>query len=116
MELRSIRLGLKLVVGLVLCAHPPWSSFAASITPNDLCHYSRGSILNGSSSAPGNDECAPPSKWLTPADRFYEASMHPPRGSTPSPMMRGADAVHGHGNPVRARTFPHNMALAVAHD
>jgi len=42
--------------------------------------------------------------------------MHPSQGSTPSPTMRGTDAVHGHNNPVRARILPHNIALAVAHD
>lgn len=30
------------------------------------------SVLNGGGSSPGNNECAPPSKCLTLADRFYD--------------------------------------------
>jgi beta-glucosidase len=87
-----------------------------SITPNDLRHYPLGSILNGGSSSPGNNEFAPPSEWLTLADRFYEASMDPLHGPHPIPTMWGTDAVHGHNNLVGATIFPHNIALGAAND
>jgi beta-glucosidase len=87
-----------------------------SITPDDLRHYPLGSILNGGSSSPGNNEFAPPSEWLTLADRFYEASLDPSHGATPIPTMWGTDAVHGHNNVVGATIFPHNIALGAAHD
>jgi beta-glucosidase len=87
-----------------------------SITPNDLRHYPLGSILNGGSSSPGNDEFAPPSEWLTLADRFYDASMDTVHGPHPIPTMWGTDAVHGHNNVVGATIFPHNIALGAAHD
>jgi beta-glucosidase len=88
----------------------------ASITPDDLRHYPLGSILNGGSSSPGNNEFAPPSEWLTSADRFYEASMDPSHGPHPIPTMWGTDAVHGHNNVVGATIFPHNIALGAARD
>jgi len=87
-----------------------------SITPDDLRHYPLGSILNGGSSSPGNNEFAPPSEWLTLADRFYDASMDPSQGPHPIPTMWGTDAVHGHNNLVGATIFPHNIALGAAHD
>jgi len=87
-----------------------------SITPDDLRHYPLGSILNGGSSSPGNNEFAPPSEWLTLADRFYDASMDPSHGPHPIPTMWGTDAVHGHNNIVGATIFPHNIALGAAHD
>lgn len=87
-----------------------------SITPDDLRHYPLGSILNGGSSSPGNNEFAPPSEWLTLADRFYEASMDPSHGPNPIPTMWGTDAVHGHNNLVGATIFPHNIGLGAAHD
>jgi beta-glucosidase len=87
-----------------------------SITPDDLLHYPLGSILNGGSSAPGNNEFASPSEWLTLADRFYEASMDASHGPHPSPTMWGTDAVHGHNNIVGATIFPHNVGLRAARD
>jgi beta-glucosidase len=87
-----------------------------SITPNDLRHYPLGSILNGGSSSPGNNEFAPPSEWLTLADGFYDASLDPSHGPHPIPTMWGTDAVHGHNNVVGATIFPHNIALGAAHD
>jgi beta-glucosidase len=44
-----------------------------SITPDDLCHYPLGSILNGGNSSPHGDKLAPPGEWLALADRFYDA-------------------------------------------
>ncbi len=87
-----------------------------SLSPDDLRHYSLGSILNGGSSSPGNNEFAPPSEWLALADRFYEASMDPSHGPRPIPTMWGTDAVHGHNNVVGASIFPHNIGLGAAHD
>jgi beta-glucosidase len=88
----------------------------ASITPDDLRHYPLGSILNGGNSSPGNNEFAPPSEWLSLADRFYEASMDPSHGPHPIPTLWGTDAVHGHNNLVGATIFPHNIGLGAAHD
>lgn len=88
----------------------------ASITPDELRHYPLGSILNGGSSSPGNDEFAAPSEWLALADRFYEASLDPSHGPHPIPTMWGTDAVHGHNNIVGATIFPHNIGLGAAHD
>jgi len=87
-----------------------------SITPDDLRHYSLGSILNGGSSSPGNNEFAPPSEWLSLADRFYEASLDPSHGPVSIPTLWGTDAVHGHNNIVGATIFPHNIGLGAAHD
>ena len=87
-----------------------------SITPDDLRHYPLGSILNGGSSSPGNNEFAPPSEWLALADRFYEASRDPSHGPRPIPTMWGTDAVHGHNNLVGATIFPHNIGLGAARD
>ena len=87
-----------------------------SITPDDLRHYPLGSILNGGSSSPDNNEFSPPSEWLALADRFYDASLDPSHGPHPIPTMWGTDAVHGHNNLVGATLFPHNIALGAAHD
>src|SRR5262249_31108786 len=80
-----------------------------SITPEDLRHYPLGSILNGGSSSPGNNEFAPPSEWLALPDRFY-ASLDPSHGPASIPTIWGTDAVHGHNNIVGATIFPHNIA------
>ena len=89
----------------------------ASITPDDLRHFSLGSILNGGNSSPNGDEFAPPSEWLALADRFYEASMDPAtHGPHPIPTLWGTDAVHGHNNIVGATIFPHNIGLGAARD
>jgi beta-glucosidase len=87
-----------------------------SITPDDLRHYPLGSILNGGSSSPGNNEFSRPSEWLALADRFYEASLDPSHGPRPIPTLWGTDAVHGHNNLVGATIFPHNIGLGAAHD
>jgi beta-glucosidase len=87
-----------------------------SITPDELRHYPLGSILNGGSSSPGNNEFSPPSEWLALADRFYDASMDPAHGPRPIPTLWGTDAVHGHNNLVGATIFPHNIGLGAARD
>jgi beta-glucosidase len=87
-----------------------------SITPDDLRHFPLGSILNGGSSSPGNNEFAPPSEWLALADRFYAASMDGSHGPRPIPTLWGTDAVHGHNNLVGATIFPHNIGLGAARD
>jgi len=87
-----------------------------SFTPDDLRHYPLGSILNGGNSSPGNNEFAPPSEWLSLADRFYAASLDPEHGPHPIPTLWGSDAVHGHNNIVGATIFPHNIGLGAARD
>jgi beta-glucosidase len=89
----------------------------ASVTPDDLRHFSLGSILNGGNSSPNGDEFAPPSEWLALADRFYDASVDPAtHGPHPIPTIWGTDAVHGHNNIVGATIFPHNVGLGAARD
>ncbi len=83
----------------------------ASITPADMKKYHLGSILNGGGSSPGNDEWAPPAKWLALADEFYAASIDTSDGGVGIPMIWGTDAMHGHSNIVGAVLFPHNVGL-----
>jgi len=82
-----------------------------SMTPADMKKYHLGSILNGGGSAPGNDEWAPPAKWLALADEFYSASIDTSDGGVGIPMIWGTDAMHGHSNIVGAVLFPHNVGL-----
>jgi beta-glucosidase len=85
-----------------------------SIKPDDLRRYPLGSILNGGNSAPGGNEFAPPSDWLSLADAFYDASLaYAPNAI---PVIWGTDAVHGHNNVVGATIFPHNIGLGAARD
>ncbi|MEG3181193.1 glycoside hydrolase family 3 protein [Sphingomonas sp. LT1P40] len=88
----------------------------ASITPAEAKTYHIGSILNGGNSAPGNDEFAPPEKWLALADAFYAASVDTSGGGVGIPIIWGTDAVHGHSNIVGATLFPHNVGLGAARD
>jgi beta-glucosidase len=83
----------------------------ASITPADMKKYHLGSVLNGGGSSPGNDEWAPPAKWLALADEFYAASIDTSDGGVGIPMIWGTDAMHGHSNIVGAVLFPHNVGL-----
>src|SRR5215470_2954562 len=85
-----------------------------SITPDDLRHYSLGSILNGGNSSPRDDKLAAPSEWLSLADRFYDASIADAPGAVP--VLWGTDAVHGHNNIPGATLFPHNIGLGAARD
>jgi len=82
-----------------------------SITPADMKKYHLGSVLNGGGSSPGNDEWAPPQKWLALADEFYAASIDTSDGGVGIPMIWGTDAMHGHSNIVGAVLFPHNVGL-----
>jgi len=86
----------------------------ASITPAEMKKYHLGSVLNGGSSAPGNDELAPPKKWLELADEFYAASIDTSDGGVGIPMIWGTDAMHGHSNIIGSVLFPHNVGLGAA--
>jgi beta-glucosidase len=86
-----------------------------SIAPDDLRHYSLGSVLNGGNSSPRDDKLAPPSEWLALADRFYDASCGTPDDPR-VPVLWGTDAVHGHNNIPGATIFPHNIGLGAARD
>jgi beta-glucosidase len=81
------------------------------IKPADMQKYHLGSILAGGGSAPGNDDWAPPAKWLALADEFYAASVDTSDGGVGIPMIWGIDAMHGHSNIVGAVLFPHNVGL-----
>ncbi len=86
----------------------------ASLTPEDVKTYNLGSVLNGGGSAPGNDEWAPPEKWLALADQFYAASIDQSDGGVGIPVIWGTDAMHGHSNIVGAVLYPHNIGLGAA--
>jgi beta-glucosidase len=86
-----------------------------SIAPDDLRHYSLGSVLNGGNSSPRDDKLAPASEWLALADRFYAASCGTPEDPR-VPVLWGTDAVHGHNNIPGATIFPHNIGLGAARD
>jgi beta-glucosidase len=88
----------------------------AAITPEDIRTYKLGSILNGGSSAPGNDPRSPPQAWLSLADEFWKASTDNSHGGVAIPLMWGTDAVHGHNNIIGATIFPHNIGLGAAND
>ncbi|HVS76571.1 MAG TPA: exo 1,3/1,4-beta-D-glucan glucohydrolase [Steroidobacteraceae bacterium] len=88
----------------------------STLTPADLRRYPLGSVLNGGNSKPGGNTLAPPSAWLTLANRFYLASMASSHGSRPIPEIWGIDAVHGNNDVVGATIFPQNIGLGAAHD
>ncbi|RXZ65031.1 glycoside hydrolase family 3 protein [Pelagerythrobacter rhizovicinus] len=87
-----------------------------SVTPEEVCEYHLGSVLNGGNSGPGGNDLAPAPEWLALADAFYTASMECPSGGPAIPIMWGTDAVHGHSNIVGATIFPHNVGLGAARD
>ena len=86
----------------------------ASIKPEDLLIYPRGSILAGGNSSPGGDERASAGKWVDLAQAFRAANAQ--RKGTVVPLIYGIDAVHGHNNVVGATIFPHNIGLGAARD
>ncbi len=87
-----------------------------SVTPEDVCKYHLGSVLNGGNSGPGGNDLAPAHEWLALADAFYAASMECAPAQSAIPIMWGTDAVHGHSNIVGATLFPHNVGLGAARD
>lgn len=87
-----------------------------SISPAEVREYSIGAILNGGSSAPGDDLRAPPSAWLNLADAYWDASVDRSDGGLGIPVLWGTDAVHGHNNVFGATIFPHNIGLGAAND
>jgi len=88
----------------------------ASVTPEDVREYNLGSVLNGGSSAPNNDNYSPPEDWLALADEFWLASTDTSDGGVGIPAIWGTDAVHGHSNIVGATLFPHNIGLGAMRD
>ncbi len=88
-----------------------------SFTVADMARYRFGSYLSGGNSGPGNDERAPPERWLALADANWEAAMAPRAdGRRPIPTMWAIDALHGHNNIVGATLFPHNIGLGATRD
>lgn len=87
-----------------------------SVTPEQVREYNLGSVLNGGSSAPGNDLRNTPDSWLALADEFWLASTDTSDGGVGIPVIWGTDAVHGHSNIVGATIFPHNIGLGAAND
>jgi beta-glucosidase len=88
----------------------------STVKPDDLRQYHLGSVLAGGGSAPGNDEFAPPEKWLALADAYYAASVDKTGGRIGIPVIWGIDAMHGHSNIVGTTLFPHNIGLGAAHN
>jgi len=88
----------------------------SSVTPEQAREYNLGSILNGGSSAPGNDVRNTPDSWLALADEFWLASTDTSDGGVGIPVIWGTDAVHGQSNIVGATIFPHNIGLGAAND
>ncbi len=88
----------------------------SAIRPSDLRRYPLGTILNGGGSKPDGDVLAPPSAWLSLANRFYEASLHPDAARCAVPEMWGMDAVHGANDVYGATIYPQNIALGAARD
>ncbi len=87
-----------------------------SVTPAQVREFNLGSVLNGGSSAPGNDLRNTPDSWLALADEFWQASTDTSDGGVGIPVIWGTDAVHGHSNVVGATLFPHNIGLGAAND
>ena len=88
----------------------------ASVTPEEVREYNLGSVLNGGSSAPNNDNYSPAEDWLALADEFWLASTDTSDGGVGIPAIWGTDAVHGHSNIVGATLFPHNIGLGAMRD
>ena len=87
-----------------------------TLAPEDLREYPLGAVLNGGNSKPGGNTLAPPSAWLSLANRYYLASMAPTAGAHPIPELWGIDAVHGNNDVFGATIFPQNIGLGAAHD
>jgi beta-glucosidase len=87
-----------------------------SVTPAEVREYHLGSVLNGGSSGPNNNDYAPAKDWLALADQFYEASMDPALGKNAIPVVWGSDSVHGDSNIIGATVFPHNIGLGATRD
>jgi len=88
----------------------------STLTPADLRQYPLGSVLNGGNSKPDGNTLAPPSAWLSLANRYYLASMAPSPIPHPVPEFWGIDAVHGNNDVYGATIFPQNVGLGAAHD
>ncbi|MFZ0501595.1 MAG: glycoside hydrolase family 3 N-terminal domain-containing protein, partial [Steroidobacteraceae bacterium] len=88
----------------------------STVTPADLRQYPLGSVLNGGNSKPDGNTLAPPSEWLSLANRFYLASMASSPVLHPVPEFWGIDAVHGNNDVYGATIFPQNVGLGAAHD
>ncbi len=88
----------------------------SAIRPSDLRRYPLGTILNGGNSKPGDKLLAAPAAWLSLAERFYQASLHPDDARCAVPEMWGMDAVHGANDIYGATIYPQNIALGAAND
>lgn len=84
-----------------------------SIRPRDLRRYPIGAILNGGTSAPGNDR-RDPASWLADVDDYGRAARA--REGTFVPLIWGTDAVHGHNNVRGATLYPQNIGLGATRD
>lgn len=79
-----------------------------SIGPSDLVEWPVGSVLAGGDDAPNGTDKADGDAWLALAKSYQDAS--------PTPLLLGIDAVHGHNNVVGAVIFPHHVGLGAARD
>lgn len=112
-RVEAILAGMSLDQKIAQIIQPDTASFSTA----DMVRYGFGSYLSGGNSGPGNDERAPPERWLALADTNWDAAMTPRAdGRRPIPTMWAIDALHGHNNIVGATLFPHNIGLGATRD
>lgn len=112
-QVEAILAGMSLDQKIAQIVQPDTASFSVA----DMAQYRFGSYLSGGNSGPGNDEKAPPERWLALADANWDAAMAPRAdGRRPIPPIWAIDALHGHNNIVGATLFPHNIGLGATRD
>ncbi len=112
-RVESILAGMSLDQKIAQIVQPDTASFSVA----DMATYRFGSYLSGGNSGPGNDEKAPPERWLALADANWDAAMAPRAdGRRPIPPIWAIDALHGHNNIIGATLFPHNIGLGATRD
>lgn len=88
----------------------------STIRPEDLRRYPLGSILAGGDSSPAGDKHASPAAWVAFIEAYRAVALEKRAGHTPTPLLFGIDAVHGHQRIIGATIFPHNIGLGAARD
>ena len=112
-EVEAILAGMSTDQKIAQIIQPDTGSFSVA----DMTAYRFGSYLSGGNSGPGNDDRAPPARWLALADAYWDAAMAPRAdGRRPIPPIWAIDALHGHNNIIGATLFPHNIGLGATRD
>ena len=81
-----------------------------SIRPGDITKYYIGSILSGGGGSPSENTAQ---AWYAMVEVFQNEAL---KTRLQIPIIYGVDAVHGHGNLLKATVFPHNIGLGAAND